>query len=110
MPRYKLILSYDGTDYAGWQIQPHRPSIEQIMRESFTRAFSEQVTLLGASRTDAGVHALGQVVLCVTPLDISPDKCAWVWNRALPSSIVIRSCERVDDQFHPHVLKLCHCS
>ncbi len=101
MTRYKLIIAYEGTDYIGWIQQPGKRSIVQALRDSFTRTFSKEIKLLGASKTDAGVHAMGQTAMVETDLDISPEKLKWVWNNALPSSITIRSLEIAPD-FNPH--------
>jgi tRNA pseudouridine38-40 synthase len=62
MPRHKLTLEYDGTPFSGWQRQPDAPSVQQALEEAIARATQETVTLQAAGRTDAGVHALGQVV------------------------------------------------
>lgn len=99
--RYKLTIAYDGTDYSGWQVQPDAPSIAQTMQDTYTRIFNQEITLIGASRTDAGVHALGQVGAFNTDLMISEDKLKNAWNDALPSAIVIRSIEQTEDNFHP---------
>ena len=99
--RYKLVVSYDGTNYAGWQAQPDGNGIVQIMGASFGRAFGTDARLTGASRTDAGVHSLGQTVLLETPLELEPDVLMRVWNDALPPSVVIRLCTWADEGFHP---------
>ncbi len=61
MPRYKIIIEYDGTPFAGWQWQDNVPSVQRVMTEAIEAFSGEKVTLQGAGRTDAGVHALGQV-------------------------------------------------
>ena len=101
MQRYKLIVAYDGTDFDGWQRQPAGGSIEQALEAAFRRAFVSPVSLVSASRTDAGVHALGQVVLCKTELQLDPERLQRAWNDILPKSILIRSCSIVSDSFHP---------
>jgi len=98
---YKLIIAYDGTDFAGWQRQSEGGSIEQVVSSSFMRVFDAEVALSAASRTDAGVHALGQVVLCRTPIALKPEALRRAWNGALPQSVLIRSCALVSDEFHP---------
>jgi tRNA pseudouridine38-40 synthase len=102
MPTYKLTLAYDGTAYAGWQQQLKVPSVFGTLERTFRRAFAFDVHLLGASRTDAGVHALGQVVRCVMPLEIEPARLARILNNSLPVDIQVRRVERVADTFHPH--------
>ncbi|HEX2656425.1 MAG TPA: tRNA pseudouridine(38-40) synthase TruA, partial [Xanthobacteraceae bacterium] len=60
MPRYKLIIEYDGTPFCGWQIQENSPSVQGLITDAVAAFADERVTLQGAGRTDAGVHALGQ--------------------------------------------------
>lgn len=101
MITYKLLISYDGTDFEGWQWQPQAPSIVQTMQSSFAALFGKQIKLIGASRTDSGVHALGQVALCKTDIAVDASKMMQAWNDALPPTIVIRSLQPIDDAFHP---------
>ena len=101
MKTYKLVIAYDGSDYYGWQDQPEKPSVAHALNKAFTHVFKSEMRILGASRTDAGVHALGQVAHVKTDLDITPDKLKWAWNNALPADIMIRSLELVDDSFNP---------
>lgn len=101
MNRYKLIISYDGTDYYGWQEQAELKTICGTLQSTFKKVFGESVTVLGASRTDAGVHALGQVALLRTAISIPADKLRWAWNNALPPDIVIRSLIAAPENFHP---------
>lgn len=100
---YKLTIAYDGTDYFGWQWQPDRVSVNQILLDSFKKLFKQDTLyLVGASRTDAGVHAQGQVVRIKTHITtIDSQKMKKIWNDVLPPSIMITSIEQVDDQFHP---------
>lgn len=99
--KYKMIVSYDGTDFAGWQWQPHKPSVVGVMQSSFFKLFDEHIKLLGASRTDAGVHALAQVATFTTDIGLHSDILMRVWNDALPPTIVIKEMIVVDDRFHP---------
>jgi tRNA pseudouridine(38-40) synthase len=86
-----MIVAYDGSDYYGWQWQPNQPTVVGALQTTFKQAFLKDIHLVGASRTDAGVHALGQVATFTTELPIESRTLQEVWNRQLPSSIVIRS-------------------
>ena len=101
MRTFKLVVAYDGTDYFGWQALPEKPSIAAALNKSFARVFKSEIKVLGASRTDAGVHALGQVVRIKTDLDLTADKLKWAWNNSLPADIAIRSLEEVESTFNP---------
>ncbi len=101
MKQYKMILAYDGTDYAGWIQQKDQPSIVQTLQDSFFQVFKKQISILGASKTDAGVHALGQVAIFTTDILIDPVTMQRAWNNALPAAITIRAL-KADDTFHPH--------
>lgn len=101
MKTYKMTVAYDGTDYYGWQIQPHAQTVSGTLQSTFTRVFKHPVTLLGASRTDTGVHALDQVVRVRTPLDVNPHELMRGWNKSLPRDITIRSMTLIDDDFNP---------
>ncbi len=98
---YKLLVAYDGTRYAGWQVQPHAVAVANILESTFLHVFSKPVKIIGASRTDAGVHALGQVALVITDLHLDPATMMRAWNNALPGDIVIRSLCSSDETFHP---------
>ena len=99
---YKLTIAYDGTDYFGWQEQKDKPSISQVLIKAFDFVFERDVLLLGASRTDAGVHAMGQVARCKTNLAIDSQTLRWAWNNVLPADIMIRSLKLVNPSFHPY--------
>ncbi len=98
---YRLTLAYDGTDYHGWQIQPDCLTITGLIQEIFAQVFKRECRLIGASRTDAGVHALGQVAKLETKLDLAPDLMRTVLNSHLPSDVLIRTLECSPAQFHP---------
>jgi tRNA pseudouridine38-40 synthase len=98
--QYKLIIAYDGTDYHGWQMQYHCLSVTQVLQDTFKKVFFKDITIVGASRTDAGVHAVGQVATFTTDMVIDPIAMRKAWNSILPPSILIRSAERVDGSFH----------
>lgn len=101
MHYYKIIVSYEGTNYQGWQEQKDVPSVCGTLKESFSSVFKQELSIVGASRTDAGVHAFGQVARLRTPLLLSPEHLKNVWHRALPDDIVIRDIILTDDSFHP---------
>jgi tRNA pseudouridine38-40 synthase len=96
---YKLIVAYDGTDFHGWQIQPGLPTVIEALHDSFKRVFNHDIRIAGASRTDTGVHALGQVVRCYVPFNIDAETLKFAWNNALPYAIIIRSLVLVDNEF-----------
>jgi tRNA pseudouridine38-40 synthase len=102
MQRYKIIIAYDGTDYAGWQVQRHCLSIAQCLQDSFFDVFGSSIALRAVSRTDAGVHALGQVATFTTNLSVDASRLHKAWNAYLPLSISIRSLELVDLTYNPH--------
>lgn len=99
--RIMLTVAYDGTAYSGWQIQPNAVTIEEKLREAIKTLTGEDVELIGASRTDAGVHSLGNVAVFDTGSSIPPVKFSFALNNYLPEDIVVReSCEVAPD-FHP---------
>lgn len=101
MNRYKIIVAYDGTDYHGWQVQQGLPSIAQTLQDCFFKVFKERIVIGGASRTDAGVHAHGQIAAFSITFSIDPEKLKFAWNNALPQSIVIQHIEQVHN-FSPY--------
>lgn len=100
MKYFKLIVAYEGTKYFGWQIQNNGPSIQGEMMKAGNQIFREPFTISGASRTDSGVHALGQVVLLTTSGDFPLRKVTNSFNNFLPEDIVVQSAEEVDENFH----------
>lgn len=100
--RYRIVVAYDGTDYHGWQEQKNIPSVAGVMQQVFYRVFGCAIKIVGTSRTDAGVHALGQVARLHYKQYIDPSKMKKAWNAGLPSSIHIRSLECSPSTFHPH--------
>lgn len=102
MRTFKLTVAYDGTDFSGWQVQLRHKTVASCLQNAFYRTFNQKISLLGASRTDAGVHALGQVAKFNADLELSDNKILYVWNMHLPKSILIRKLETVSPDFHPH--------
>ena len=105
MRRIKLIVAYDGTEYSGWQIQPEAPTIEMYLDKAIRELTGENVHVTGASRTDAGVHAYGNVAVFDTESTIPGDRFTFALNRFLPDSIVIQDSWEVSSDFHPR-----HCN
>lgn len=105
MRRIKLIVAYDGTEYSGWQIQPEAPTIEMYLDKAIRELTGENVHVTGASRTDAGVHAYGNVAVFDTESTIPGDRFTFALNRFLPDSIVIQDSWEVSGDFHPR-----HCN
>ncbi len=101
MNTYKMVVAYDGTDFHGWQIQPTDITVTSALQEAWLRLLGQPVSILGASRTDAGVHALGQVARFHAQIPLSGTTLLTAWNAQLPSAITIRSLATVDYAFHP---------
>lgn len=101
MKRIKLIISYDGTNYCGWQIQPNGLTIEQVLNEKLSQLLKEEIQVIGASRTDSGVHALGNVAVFDTNTKIPPEKICYALNQRLPDDIVVQQSMEVSLTYHP---------
>jgi tRNA pseudouridine38-40 synthase len=97
---WKLILSYDGTDFHGWQVQPGRLTIQGVLADAIASVTGEQVLPQGSGRTDTGVHALGQVASFPLRAAIPAQNVLRALNRQLPSAIRILSAEHVPEGFH----------
>lgn len=101
MRRIKLIIAYDGTNYCGWQIQPTGKSIEGCINKAVSELTGEDIHVIGASRTDSGVHAMGNVAVFDTESRIPGEKFAYAINQRLPEDIRISASEETDIGFHP---------
>ncbi len=97
---WKLTLAYDGTDFSGWQIQPGQPTIQGELQAALGRVVSESPLPQGSGRTDAGVHALGQVASFALQARIPADSLRRALNRTLPESIRILEAKTVRSSFH----------
>jgi tRNA pseudouridine38-40 synthase len=97
----KLIIEYDGTDLCGWQRQDNGPTVQQHVEEAIRTMTHDETTILGASRTDAGVHAMGQVAIFKSSMTIPASGFRRGINTALPESIRVLSVEDVHAEFHP---------
>ena len=101
MKRIGMVVAYDGTNYSGWQIQPNGITIQGILNEELSRLLGEEIEVQGASRTDAGVHALGNVCVFDTNSRIPGEKFSYALNQSLPEDIRIQLSEEVEPDFHP---------
>ncbi len=100
MRRIRLTVSYDGTAYAGWQWQLNAPSVQQMLEKALHSLTGEEGPINGASRTDAGVHALGQTAHFDTGSRIPPEKFSYALNTRLPDDIRVVASEEVSPAFH----------
>ena len=100
MKNIKLIIEYDGTNYAGWQNQDNAIAVQEKLEYAIKKATDGDIKLIGSGRTDAGVHALGQVANFITNSTIPGDKYKFILNNILPEDISIVSSEEVDKDFH----------
>ena len=101
MKRVMLIVAYDGTNYCGWQVQNNGDTIEGELNRALSSLLKEEIVVIGASRTDSGVHALGNVAVFDTEARMPAEKMAYALNSRLPEDIRVQQSFRVDDQFHP---------
>ena len=107
MKRIKLTIAYDGTNYCGWQVQPNGITVEEVVNKALKKLTGEDIQVIGASRTDSGVHALGNVAVFDTHTTIPPERIFYALNQRLPEDIVIVKSEEVAEDFHP---RYCDCS
>ena len=101
MKRVKLVVAYDGTNYHGWQIQPNGITVEEVLNKTLSRFLKEEIHIIGASRTDSGVHSFGNVAVFDSETTIPPEKLCFALNPQLPEDIRIVSSEQVPGDFHP---------
>ena len=101
MKRVGLVVAYDGTNYSGWQIQPNGITIQGVLNDTLSDLLGEKIEIMGASRTDAGVHALGNVAVFDTNTRIPGEKISYALNQRLPEDIRIQLSEEVEPDFHP---------
>lgn len=100
MRNIKLTIEYDGKDFNGWQKQPNKLNIQGEIERAIYNITKEEVDLIGSGRTDAGVHAFGQIANFKTNSNISIEKMAIAINSQLKNSIVVKKAEEVDERFH----------
>lgn len=107
MKRIKLTIAYDGTNYCGWQIQSNGITVEEVLNKALQKLTGEPIQVIGASRTDSGVHALGNVAVFDSETTIPPERIMMALNQRLPEDIVITRSEEVAPDFHP---RYCDCT
>ena len=101
MKRVKLVVAYDGTNYRGWQIQKNGDTIESMLNRALKELTGEEIHVMGASRTDSGVHAMGNVAVFDTEVRMAGEKFVYALNQRLPEDIRVQhSCEVAPD-FRP---------
>ena len=103
--RVQLTVAYDGTNYHGWQLQPNGITIESVLNQALSDLLGENIAVIGASRTDAGVHSLGNAAVFDTNTRIPAEKISYALNQRLPEDIVIQESKEVAADFHPR-----HCN
>ncbi len=99
--RIMLTVAYDGTNYHGWQIQKNGITIEEVLNKALSDLLREPIEVIGASRTDSGVHAMGNLAVFDTTSKIPAEKFTYALNQRLPEDIRIQESKRVADDFHP---------
>lgn len=105
MKRVLLVVAYDGTTYNGWQLQPGTPTIEGELNKALSSLLGEEIRVIGASRTDSGVHALCNIAVFDTNARIPAEKISYALNQRLPEGIRIQKSLEVAEDFHPR-----HCN
>ena len=101
MKRVMLIVAYDGTNYHGWQVQPNGITVEQVLNQALSELFGEKIAVTGASRTDSGVHSLGNAAVFDTCARMPAEKISYALNQRLPEDIVVQESLEVPLDFHP---------
>ena len=101
MRRIMLTVAYDGTNYHGWQKQPQAITVESVLNSALSELFNEKIEVIGASRTDTGVHSLGNIAVFDTNARMPADKVSYALNQRLPEDISIQDSREVPLDFHP---------
>ena len=101
MRRIKLTVAYDGTNYCGWQLQPNGVTIEEVLNKALSELLREEIQVIGASRTDSGVHARGNIAVFDTEARIPAEKICFAVNQRLPEDVRVQKSEEVPLTFHP---------
>ena len=101
MRRIRLTVAYDGTNYHGWQVQPGVTTIESMLNQGLKDLFGEEIQVIGASRTDSGVHARGNVAVFDTESRMAADRICFALNQRLPEDIRVQDSAEVPLDWHP---------
>lgn len=101
MRRIRLTVAYDGTNYHGWQVQPGVTTIESVLNDALTDLFQEKIAVIGASRTDSGVHARGNIAVFDTDRPMAADRICFALNQRLPEDIRVQESREVPLDWHP---------
>lgn len=101
MRRVRIFVAYDGTAYCGWQIQPNGVTVEEVLNNRLHKLTGEDIHVIGASRTDSGVHALGNVAVFDTECSIPSERMSYALNQKLPEDIVVLRSDEVSLDWHP---------
>ena len=99
------MVAYDGTNYCGWQVQKNGETIESVLNRAIGELTGEEIHVMGSSRTDAGVHACGNVAVFDTEARMAADKFSYALNQRLPEDIRIQDSCEVPADFHPRFQK-----
>ena len=100
-----LEVAYDGTNYCGWQVQPNGITVQEVLNRHLSELLQEPIETIGASRTDAGVHALGNIAVFDTSARMPGEKISYALNQRLPEDIRIQMSKEVAADFHPRYVK-----
>ncbi len=101
MKRFLLRVAYDGTDFCGWQLQPEKRTVEDELNKAISEITGEDVKVIGASRTDSGVHGMGNVAVFDSETPIPPEKIMYALNTVLPDDVSVMESGEVPADFHP---------
>ena len=99
--RVKLVVAYEEPVYGGWRVQPNGITVEEVLDRELSRLLKEEITVTGASRTDSGVHSLGNVAVFDTDTRMPAEKISYAINQRLPEDIVVQDSCEVPEDFHP---------
>ncbi|MFR6582178.1 MAG: hypothetical protein ACLURP_09245 [Ruminococcus sp.] len=103
MKRIGLVVAYDGTNYCGWQTQPNGITVQGVLNDTLSNLLGEKIETIGASRTDAGVHALGNVAVFDTNTRIPGDKISYALNQRLLKTSGFRCPKKWNQTFTPDI-------